>query len=200
MFGIIVFFSLCLSVNNIEAKSSKIITLIDATLVSNNYKSKEISCINNVLQRSNYELVGVKHITDFSYIQNRDLTDYSSFRSNNYKFMQSQLYKTNNETAKPRWYVQEKPSCSNIKLYDLEYLKRIGVSVIDFRDSRLGEFSLKGGPSQECLTCNVCIEAYLLILIDSDDELSKSRLEQFGFRNIDNVQKYINGIKYGMVQ
>ena len=106
-----------------------------------------------------------------------------------------QKYNLNNEINKIDWYVQEKPSCSGIRLYDLEELKRNGINILDFRDSRLGELAPKGAPSQQCLVCTNCIDAYLLIL--TDDKLSKSKLENLGFKQIDNIEKYIDRIKYG---
>jgi hypothetical protein len=107
----------------------------------------------------------------------------------------SQLPNSNNETQKLTWYVQERPSCSTIILYTLEGLKRNGIDIVDFRDSRLGELSPKGAPSQQCLACDNCIDAYLLIL--TDDELSKSTLEHLGFKQVDGMEMYIDRIKYG---
>jgi hypothetical protein len=62
----------------------------------------------------------------------------------------SQVPNPNNETQKLTWYVQERPSCSNIILYTLEELKRNDIDILDFRDTRLGELSPKGAPSQQC--------------------------------------------------
>jgi hypothetical protein len=107
----------------------------------------------------------------------------------------SQLPNPNNETQELTWYVQERPSCSNVILYTLEELKRNDIDIIDFRDSRLGELSPKGAPSQQCLACNICIDAYLLIL--TDDELSKSTLEHLGFKQVESMEKYIEKIRYG---
>ena len=136
-------------------------------------------------------------MTYSSDVQITDVVDHISDGNSN-NFTQSQLYKTDNETAKPMWYLQEKRSCSDVKLYNLDHIKESGIRVIDFLDSRLGQISPKGAPSQQCLACNACIEAYLLILVDDDS--SKSRLESLGFKHIDNIEKYIDTIKHGTVQ
>jgi hypothetical protein len=197
-FSVIVFFSLCLSFNNIEAKGNEIVNLTCPMLLlpsdSNEFREANSA---NVLSRWNYDLAAFKHITYFGKLQSTDLVDYISDRNNN-ELNQSQFYKTNNETANARWYLQEKRSCSDVNLFDLDYLKRSGIHVIDFRDSRLGQFSPKGAPAQQCLACNACIEAYLLVLVD--DEPSTSRLQSLGFKHIDNIETYIDTIKYGRAQ
>jgi hypothetical protein len=76
-----------------------------------------------------------------------------------------------NETQEPSWYVQERPSCSNILLLTTRELIRNKIKILDFRDSRLGELSPKGGPSQHCLACDNCLDGYLLIL--TNDGFSK---------------------------
>lgn len=135
----------------------------------------------------NIENVGIRDPADI---------DYSIDHINKFDLLlSSQHLNPNNETQKPTWYVQEKPSCSNIMLFSLQELKRNKIVILDFRDSRLGEMSLKGGPSQQCLACDSCIDGYLLIL--TNDELSKSILEHFGFKHVDSMEKYIVRIKNG---
>lgn len=138
---------------------------------------------------------------DFDYYESKQancsvFTAYSLYHnSDKIPLSLSQLPNPNNETQKLTWYVQERPSCSNIILYTFEELKRNNIDIIDFRDSRLGEVSPKGAPSEQCLACDICIDAYLLIL--TDDELSKSTLEHLGFKQVDSMEKYIDKIKYG---
>jgi hypothetical protein len=136
-----------------------------------------------------------------SYIENvgiRNLAnlDYSINQTNKFKLMpSSQDLNPDNETQEPIWYVQERPSCSNIMLPTTQELERNKIEILDFRDSRLGELSAKGGPSQQCLACDNCVDGYLLIL--TDDVLSKSILESLGFKHVDSMEKYIDRIRNG---
>jgi hypothetical protein len=122
--------------------------------------------------------------------------DYSISQANKSKLLPiSQDLNTDIQTQESIWYVQAKPSCSNIRLLTIQELERNNIKILDFRDSRLGESSPKGGPSQQCLACDDCIVGYLLIL--TDDELSKSMLERLGFKHVNSMEKYIDWIRNG---
>jgi hypothetical protein len=175
---------------NVKADVNHHVKLSISTVDLDYRKFREDIC--SELTRSSFypsyiENVGTRNPANFDY--SIDQTKKSTLLPS------SQDLNPDNETRKPIWYVQERPSCSNIMLLTTQELIRNKIKILDFRDSRLGELSPKGGPSQQCLACDNCLDGYLLIL--TDDGLSKSMLERLGFKHVDSMEKYIDGVRNG---
>jgi hypothetical protein len=130
---ILIMFLFCSSLSlNAEAYSNKFRKLNLSIIALDHYKFDEANC--SISTKLLYY-----YYSDPFHIYSSDVVikyliniDYSLYKSKEL-ILSPSLQSTsplNNETEELSWYVQEKPSCSYIRLYSIEDLKRNGINVV----------------------------------------------------------------------